>query len=534
MQYNAHMHFSATTIPSGPYNIAEDLIGRNLIAHPDKIAFIDPDGGYSFREVAERADRAGAAFLALGLSPGDRLVVCLLDGIDFVAAFLGAIKVGLVPIALNTLFPPDDYAHVLADSGARAAIVSASVAPQLAEGARRVAWAGDLVVARAPEDGPGFTLSSLMGRATGAVAAHPSRSEEIAFWLYSSGSTGRPKGTPHRHVSPLLTAELFGRDTLGLREDDVIYSAAKLFFAYGLGNALTFPMAIGATAVLYPDRVTPEIVGRVLTEHGVTVFCGVPTLYGSLLASEHLPAKGESTLRICVSACEALPPEIGRTWMAKSGAEIVDGIGSTEMLHIYVSNRPGAVRHGTTGRPVSGYEVKLVDESGNSVPPGELGELHVRGPTMTPHYWNQPDKSAATFVGGWMKTGDKFVQDEDGFLTHCGRADDMLKVSGIWVSPAEVENALLAHDEVLEAAVIGATDPSGLVKTKAFVVTRDGAAQNEALAADLKAFVKARLAPHKYPRSIAFVDELPKTATGKIRRHVLREQETLEDHSPRG
>jgi benzoate-CoA ligase len=521
-----------TIIRTGPYNMADDLIGRNLVKHPGKTAFIDPDGAYSFQEVAERADRAGAALLALGLSPRDRVVVCLLDGIDFVATFLGAIKAGLAPIALNTLFSPDDYAYVLTDSGARGAVVSEAVGERFTEGARRASWAGRLVVAGGVQDGPGLTLSALAGTGPSVAATYPSQAEEVAFWLYSSGSTGRPKGVPHRHASPLLTAELFARDTLGLREDDVIYSAAKLFFAYGLGNALTFPMALGATAVLRPDRVTPEMAQRVLADHGVTVFCGVPTLYGALLASPRPPGKGEGALRLCLSAGEALPAEIGRSWTARTGIEVVDGIGSTEMLHVYVSNRPGDVRYGTTGRAAPGYDVKLIDEQGGLARPGELGELYVRGPTMTPGYWNQPDLSAATFVDGWMKTGDKFVQDAEGRLTHQGRADDMLKVSGIWVSPGEVENALLAHDAVLEAAVIGVPDDAGLVKTKAFVVTRAGAAQDEALARELKSFVKARLTPHKYPRSIAFVDQLPKTATGKIRRHLLREQQARPAQAP--
>ena len=364
-----------------------------------------------------------------------------------------------------------------------------------------------------------------MAAAPAGLDAHPAQAEDVAFWLYSSGSTGQAKGAPHRHSSLVLTADLFARDTFGLREDDVVFSAAKLFFAYGIGNALTFPLALGATAVLYPGRVTPEVVGQMLTQHRVTVFCGVPTLYGALLASPHIPGRQAHALRLCMSAGESLPEEIGRAWTERTGAEIIDGIGSTEMLHIFVSNRPGQVRYGSTGHPVPGYEVKLVDETGRVVGPGHMGELYVRGPTMTVHYWNQPEKTAATFIDGWMKSGDKFAMAADGRLTHCGRADDMLKVSGIWVSPAEVENALLAHDAVLECAVIGVTDAAGLTKTKAFVVAKPGVEAGPGLVQDLKAFTKTRLAPYKYPRLIDFVDALPKTATGKIRRHVLRDRE---------
>ena len=508
---------------TGPYNAGADLLARNLARRADKIGFIDAAGRYSYAETAERADRAGSALLNLGLEPGDRVAVVLLDSIDFVAVFLGAIKAGLIPIALNTLFPPEDYAYILIDSGARAVVVSDALLPQVTEAIRQSGWTGQVIVSG--EASEGFRLCDLMAAAQPALDAHPTLAEDVAFWLYSSGSTGRAKGAPHRHSSLLLTAELFARDTFGLREGDVVFSAAKLFFAYGIGNALTFPMALGATAVLFPGRVTPEVVGHMLTHHGVTVFCGVPTLYGALLASPHVPPRQDHALRLCMSAGESLPEEIGRAWTERTGAEIIDGIGSTEMLHIFVSNRPGQVRYGSTGHPVSGYDVKLVDEAGQVVGPGHIGELYVRGPTMTIHYWNQPEKTAATFIDGWMKSGDKFAMDADGRLTHCGRADDMLKVSGIWVSPAEVENALLAHEAVLECAVIGFTDEAGLTKTKAFVVPKPGVEVGPDLVQALKAFTKTRLAPYKYPRLIDFVDALPKTATGKIRRHVLRDQE---------
>ena len=493
---------------SGAYNAAVDLIERNLSVRPDKIACIDGARRHTYADLSQRAGRAGAALRAIGLQPGDRVALCLLDGVDFTAVFLGALRVGVVPIALNTLLTADDYAFILNDSGARAVIASDALLPQVREAIRRSQWAGELVISGALDDGPGHSLAVLAADAPSG-AAHTTQADDVAFWLYSSGSTGRPKGAPHRHSSLMLTAELFARDTLGLRESDVVFSAAKLFFAYGLGNALTFPMAVGATSVLYPGRATPEAVAGLLAEHEVTIFCAAPTLFAAMLASPHMPRRGVHRLRLCVSAGEALPADIGRAWTERTGVEIIDGIGSTEMLHIFVSNRPGSVKYGCTGRPVDGYEVKVVDETGRTVAPGEIGELHVRGPTMATEYWNQPEKTAAAFVDGWMRTGDKFQLHQDGSLSHCGRADDMLKVSGIWVSPIEVENALLGHDAVLEAAVIGVTDQAGLVKSKAFVVAKPGVTPDIALAAALKDFTKSRLAPYKYPREIEFLAELP-------------------------
>ena len=521
---------AAATPMSGPYNAAVDLLGRNLGARADKTAFIDADGRHSYAEVAERAERCGAALTGLGLIPGDRVALVLLDGVDFVTCFLGAIRSGLVPIPLNTLFPAEDLAYILSDSRAGAAVVSDPLAAVLDEAIAIAGWSGQVVVSG--QSGPGRTLARLLANAPPGAAPHDSRAEDIAFWLYSSGSTGRPKGALHRHRSLALTAELFAREVFGFEESDAVFSAAKLFFAYGLGNALTFPMYAGATSVLFPGRVTPEVVGDIVGRSGVTVFCGVPTLYASLLASPYVPTLG-SALRRCLSAGEPLPAEIGRAWRRATGVEIVDGIGSTEMLHIFLSNRPGQIRDGATGVPVPGYEVRLAAEDGAAVGVGEIGELYVRGPTMASGYWNQPEKTAAAFAGGWMRTGDKFEQDETGVFHHRGRSDDMLKVSGIWVSPVEVEAALAAHADVLEAAVIGVPDAAGLVKTKAFVVLKPNASASAELAEALQQFVKSRLAPYKYPRTIEFLDDLPKTATGKLRRHALRDMEAAKQSSPR-
>jgi benzoate-CoA ligase len=350
--------------------------------------------------------------------------------------------------------------------------------------------------------------------------------DEIAFWLYSSGSTGRPKGTVHTHANLYWTAALYGTPVLGLTEHDVCFSAAKLFFAYGLGNALTFPLSVGASVVLMAERPTPDAVFKRWTEHKPTVFFGAPTGYAAMLASPKLPAREQVALRVCSSAGEALPREIGERFTARFGAEIIDGIGSTEMLHIFLSNRPGDVRYGSTGKAVPGYELELRDDEGRVLQGhGEVGDLFVKGPSAALMYWAQRDKTRDTFRGAWTKTGDKYVRDADGYYVYAGRGDDMLKVSGQYVSPFEVESTLMQHESVLEAAVIGVPDENGLTRAKAFVVLKDAAQASEQTAESLKDFVKSRLAPFKYPRQIEFLAELPKTATGKIQRFRLRERE---------
>ena len=507
------------------YNAAVDLIDRNLVAgRQAKTVFIDEAGRYSYADLAERVDRFANAIRTLGVEPSQRIVLALLDTIDFPTCFLGAIKAGVVPIPTNTLFQPADFAHILADSHARALVVSDALLPKLIEAARIADWDG-LVIVSGGAGGDRLMLRPLMAQAGSVATAAPTRPEDTCFWLYSSGSTGQPKGTVHIQTSLIETARLFGQGVLGIGEGDVVYSAAKLFFAYGLGNALTFTMAVGATSVLVSGRPTADVVNEVLRRARPTLFCGVPTLYGALLASPGLPGKGEHALRLCTSAGEALPIEVGRAWTARTGVDIVDGIGSTEMLHIFVSNRPGAVRYGVTGKPVPGYKARLVDEMRREVAPGDIGEMEVSGPTAATQYWNNREKTRATFIDEWVRTGDKFRQDDQGDYIHCGRADDMLKVGGIWVSPMEVESALLGHAAIQEAAVIGLADPSGLVKPKAFVVLKPGVVPAPDLGQALQDHVKNLLAPYKYPRWIEFVDELPKTATGKIQRHVLRKRE---------
>jgi benzoate-CoA ligase len=443
-------------------------------------------------------------------------MVAMLDTIEWPVVFLGCILAGVVPVAANTLLTTPDFEFMLRDSRAQALFVSRPLLPAFEPLVGAVATLQHVFVAGGEGD---RSVAALVAAGSDRHEVASTSADEACFWLYSSGSTGTPKGTVHLHSHLIQTAELYGRGVLGIREDDVVFSAAKLFFAYGLGNALTFPMSVGATTVLLPSRPTPADVFKVLATHKPTIFYGVPTLYAALLADANRPPKNALRLRVCTSAGEALPADIGKRWTAEYGSEILDGIGSTEMLHIFLSNRPGAVRYGTTGQPVPGYELRIVGDDGRECGVGEIGELQISGPSAALMYWNNRAKTKATFAGEWTRSGDKYTRDADGFYTYGGRSDDMLKVGGIYVSPFEVEASLMTHSAVLEAAVIGVADDDRLVKPKAYVVLKPG---QQASAADLQQHVKTQLAPYKYPRWIEFVPELPKTATGKIQRFKLR------------
>jgi len=504
------------------YNAAYDLIERNLVAGREgKVVYIDDAGRYTYGELAERVNRAANALSGLGLEMEDRIMLAHLDTIDFPSVFLGAIKAGIVPVAANTLLTSADYKFMLGDSRAKVLVVSEQLLPTFAPILSASPFLKYTIVSGKDSHGH-LHLQDMMMGADSTFTPAPTTADDVCFWLYSSGSTGTPKGTVHIHSSLIQTAELYAKPILGIRGDDILFSAAKLFFAYGLGNALTFPLAIGATAVLMAERPTPAAVFKRLKEHKPTIFYGVPTLFGALLASPDLPRREELALRVCTSAGEALPADIGKRWTQQFGVEILDGIGSTEMLHIFLSNRPGEVRYGTTGKPVPGYQIRLIDDLGREAGVNELGELQISGPTSATHYWNNRGRTLSTFVGEWTRAGDKYMRDEDGYYTYGGRSDDMLKVSGMYVSPFEVEAALVTHPDVLEVAVIGVPDDNQLIKPKAFVVTKAGVTQNAALAEVLKQHVKDRLAPFKYPRWIEFLSELPKTATGKIQRFKLR------------
>lgn len=521
-----------TALPAR-YNAAADLLGRNLAAgRGDKIAYVDDTTTLTFSELDARSRRFAAALHDAGFRREERLLLCALDTIDFPTVFLGCLLAGVVPVAVNTLLTVDDYAYMLDHCGARAVVVSEALLPTM-KAAIAKSGLSPLVIQAGPhqDSAPSCSVEAVVARTRSAPPAVSTGPDDMAFWLYSSGSTGRPKGTVHTHANLFHTADLYAHRVLGLREDDVVFSAAKLFFAYGLGNALTFPLSVGATTVLMAERPTPPAVFRRLREHRPTVFCGVPTLFAGMLAAPELPQRSDVALRVCTSAGEALPRDIGERFLAHFGCDILDGIGSTEMLHIFLSNRPADVRYGTTGKPVPGYELKLLDELGEPSRPGEIGDLYIKGPSAALMYWCNRDKSRDTFVGEWTRSGDKYLQDADGYYIYAGRSDDMLKVGGIYVSPFEVEAALAQHPAILEAAVIGVADADELVKPKAFVVMRPGQEWHAGMAAELQAFVKSRLAPYKYPRQIECVEELPKTATGKIQRFRLRQREEAARHA---
>ncbi|MFZ4806651.1 MAG: benzoate-CoA ligase family protein [Hyphomicrobiaceae bacterium] len=507
------------------YNAAFDMVDRHVVeGRGDKTAFIDPARTLTYAELAAESGRMASLLTSFGIMRESRVALLLLDTVDFPIAFWGAIKAGVVPVALNTLLNSEQYGYILDDSRARALIVSAPLLAVVQPILGQLPSLTHVIVSGGEAPAFGFSLAKELADQPVATRIAPTAADEVAFWLYSSGSTGMPKGVRHVHTSMMETARLYGQAVLGITADDVVFSAAKLFFAYGLGNGMSFPLAAGATTVLLPERPTPDRVLQTLKTHQPTVFFGVPTLYTAMLAApDTTPANGSARLRLCVSAGEALPAEIGKGWKARMGVDILDGVGSTEMLHIYVSNRRDDIRYGTSGKPVPGYDIRLIDESGAPTPVGEVGEMIVKGPTAAEGYWNQREKSRRTFEGEWMRTGDKYTCDADGYYTYAGRTDDMFKVSGIWVSPFEVESALVGHEAVLEAAVVPHEDGDGLLKPKAFVVLKSGRAPEAGLDVQLQELVKSKAGPWKYPRWVTYVEALPKTATGKIQRFKLRE-----------
>jgi len=514
---------NASEVLPTQFNVAEHFVDRNVAegrgASP---AFLYEDRTLTYADVQELANRAGNALLELGVGMEDRILMICLDAPEFVGTFWGAIKIGAIPIPVNTLMRSADYLYFLNDSRAKVAVVSAALLAEAAPALDAARYLKHVLIAGGPA-GRFMSWEDRLARASATLAAAATSRDEPAFWLYSSGSTGSPKGAVHLHHDMYVCAETYAKQVLGLRATDRVLSAAKLFFAYGLGNTGYFPMAVGARSVLYPNRPLPETMFELIARYRPTLFFGVPTLYAAMLSVKEAERRFDtSSLRLCVSAGEALPEELYTRWRERFGVEIIDGIGTTEILHIFLSNRPGGSRAGSSGLPVPGYDARVVDDEGRPIPQGEIGNLRVKGDSIMAYYWNKHEKTKEALFGDWIQTGDKYYQDKDGYFWYCGRADDMLKVGGIWVSPIEVEATLVRHAAVLEAAVVGKEDTDRLVKPKAFVVLKEPGQGSDALAGELKAFVKDKIAPYKYPRWIEFVGELPKTATGKIQRFKLR------------
>ena len=506
------------------YNAALEFIDRNVIeGRGERIALIDESGRYTYRELSQRVNQAGHVLREAGAGMEQRVLLCLDGGVDFVSLFWGAVKIGAVPVPVNPLLTPEDYTNLVSDARPRVLVTNPDCFDYFDSMLRCRPPRCRVLRAGSDRARPG-DLARLMATAPMELEAAATKSDDTAFWLYTSGSTGSPKGVVHLHRSPIHTAVLFGQKVLGIGQDDRVFSASKMFFAYGLGNSMSFPFAAGATSIVSARQPTAENVLAVIDQHRPTVFCGVPTLYHNLLDSAGAKeAKLLATLRLYVSAGEPLPESIGQRWQALSGREVIDGLGTTEMLQTFLSNRPGQACYGTTGIAVPGYRIKLVNQAGTTVAPGEVGELMVAGPSAGAGYWNRRAQSIRTFAGLWTRTGDQYIVGPDQRYRYCGRHDDMLKVGGIWVSPYEVESLLIRHPLVAECAVVGQSDAGGLIKPKAFVVLKDPTLAGAVTIDALQRFAREHLAPYKYPRWVEFLNELPRTATGKVCRYRLRE-----------
>ncbi len=489
-----------------------------------KPAILCGDRTVTYQDLYEGVNRFGSAIRDLGVRMEERVGILLPDMPEWVFAFYGAMKIGAVAVPMNTILLPKDYEYLLGDSRARVLVVAPELLPKIEAIRDRLRYLRHVLVAGEATEGT-LALDDVLAAASAELEPEDTSKDDAAFWLYSSGTTGFPKGAIHLHHDMIVEADLYARRTIGIRESDVSFSVAKLFFAYGLGNGLYFSLRVGGTNVLLPGRPTPEAVYDVIDRHQPTVFYSVPTSYAALLhLAETTGRKSLGRVRMCVSAGEPLPKHLYDKWLARFGVEILDGIGSTEILHIFISNRPGEARPGSTGQVVPGYEAKICDEQGNELGPREVGTLFIKGDSIALAYWNKHEQSKDTFRGEWINTHDKFLRDEDGYYWYAGRTDDMMKVSGQAVWPTEVEAVLQQHPAVLESGVAGTADPDGLIKPVAYVVLKDSREGTPELARELQTFVKQTTAPHKYPRAVIFVDSLPKTATGKIQRFKLRER----------
>ncbi len=511
-------------------NAAAVFVDRHLQqGRADKVAILCNDDTITYRNLYEGVNRVGNALLGLGIRMEERVAIIMPDCPECVYAFFGAIKIGAVAIPMNTLLMPADYEYLLNDSRAQVLVIHSSLLDRIEPIRSKLRYVKHVVIAGDANE-PDLSLKELMVSASAELDPADTSKDDSAFWLYSSGTTGFPKGTIHLQHDMIVEADLYAQRSIGLVESDVSFSVAKLFFAYGLGNGLYFSLWVGGTTVLLPDRPVPQKVYEVIDRYQPTVFYSVPTSYAALL---HLAEKegrtGLAKVRMCLSAGEPLPKPLYEKWLERYGVEILDGIGSTEILHIFISNRPGKVKPGSTGQVVPGYEAKIIDDDGRELGVGEVGTLLIKGDSIANGYWNKHEQTKDTFRGEWINTHDKFCVDEDGYFWYAGRTDDMMKVSGLAVWPADVESILASHPAVLESGVVGVPDKEGLIKPRAYVVLKDKQAASEDLVKELQTFVKTNTQPHKYPRTVIFVDELPKTATGKIQRYKLRQIAQVEE-----
>jgi 4-hydroxybenzoate-CoA ligase len=516
------------------FNAADYFIDRNVRqGHGHKIAVYTEFRNYTYNDMQKMINKTANAFIDLGIRIDDRIMILMLDVPQFLGIFYGAIKIGAIPIPVNTMMTPDDYEYYLNDSRAKVLVISEPLMPLVAQIKGNLPYLRDLIVI-SEKEGPYIPFKQKYKHAPVDIKTEYTTKDDAAFWLYSSGSTGSPKGAVHSQYDMVTVSQSFGQGVLKLTENDILFSAARLFFAYGLGNSGYLPFSVGASVVLNSDPPKPESVYAYIKKFKPTIFFGIPTLYGQMLEYKDKEDKAKGTspnpngdhelssLRVCVSAGEALPPDIYTRWKKRYGIDIIDGIGSTEMLHIFISNKPGDVKPGSSGKPVPGYELKLVGDEGQDVPKGEIGLLLVKGGSAAQQYWKKREKTRLTMQGEWINTGDKYYEDEEGYFFCAGRGDDMLKVGGIWVSPVEVENCIIEHPAVFEAAIVGAKDEKDLVKPKAFVVLKEGNEPSKELEKEIQQWVLDKMAKYKYPRWIEFVKALPKSSTGKIQRFKLR------------
>ena len=506
------------------YNVST-LIDDNLAAgRGDNVAIRCEEQEVTYAQLYERVCRAGHALSALGVQREQRIMMALDDTPAWPAVFLGAARIGAVPVPVSYMDTTHNFAHFISDSGARLVIAEAAALERMVPALAALERAPDLLSVNGSGDGID-DLDTVMQEQTGELSPVDTHRDDVAFWLFSGGSTGLPKAAVHLHHDIPVTIDGFGKDILGIRETDVAFSTTKLYHAYGLGNGMSFPYSVGATTVLMPGKPLAARIFDCVQRFRPTLFFSVPTLYGSLVATPEISSTDFSSVRMCCSAAEPLVPEVLRRWEEATGLQIIDGIGSTEMLHIYCSNRPGEIRPGTSGRPVAGYELKLVDDDGDPVPRGEVGHLLVKGDSALAYYWHQHEKTKQTVLGDWYFTGDRYRLTEEGVYCYEGRADDMIKIGGLWASPISIEATLMEHPHVLEAAAVG-IQADYTTRVKAYVVCRERERQvGDELAIELQAWCKARLRRYEFPQFIQFVDELPKTPTGKIQRYKLRDGE---------